>query len=136
MKKSFSENSNAYNEPFLDLPDPEDLVNKAIASNLDSSIFSIDESDIEWCPNILEWVMEPKYLSAESRPFPKQMQWMLQLFEDYCPICSDYDYIQDVPVGSTFDNLIDRVQPLNFGVCPKCKKNRFDFEKGGYFHFP
>jgi len=124
------------NKPILDLPDPEDMVRQAIDADLDASIFSIDESEIEWCPNIVEWVTEPKFLTAANPPFPKQMQWMLQLFEDYCPDCSDYEYIQDVPVGSNFDELIDRVQPLEFGVCPKCGKTRFDFQKDGKFHFP
>jgi len=122
--------------PSLDLPDPEAMVQQAIDADLDASVFSIDESGIEWCPNIVEWVTEPKFLSAENPPFPKQMQWMLQLFEDYCPHCSDYDYIQDVPAGSSFDELLDRVQPLEFGVCPKCRKNKLQFEKEGLFHFP
>jgi hypothetical protein len=112
------------------------MVEQAIEADLDASVFTVDESEIEWCSNVVEWVTEPKFLNASNPPFPKQMQWMLQLFEDYCPVCSDYEYIQDVPVGSTFDELLDRVQPLKFGVCPKCKKNRFDFKALGYFHFP
>lgn len=136
MAKSKKLEFNDPQEATLDLPNPEELVKKAIDANLDSSVFSIDESDIEWCPNIIEWVTEPKFLSAAHPPFPKQMQWMLQLFEDYCPECSDYEYIQDVPVGSTFEELLDRVQPLEFGMCPKCGKNRFDFNEKNLFHFP
>lgn len=52
-----------------------------------------------------------------------------------CPKCSDPKL-----VGNMFDQplpeILDRVQLLNYGICPKCGATKWDLHQQGYFHFP
>jgi len=114
--------------------DVEDLLDKVIKNNLDASIFSrIDESDMKVAPNILEFCIGKKFLNL--KPYPRQIQLMLNLFEDYCPGCSDPKLVKNM-FDQPIVEILDRVQLLNKGKCPKCKKTRNHWYKKGVFTQP
>jgi len=116
-----------------DLMDIEDILDSIIATDYDPSIFSqIDDSDFKKAPNIFEWCVSPEYLGL--KPYPRQLQMMLQLFEDVCVYCSDPMW-KNLQKQSMVE-IQDRVVFLEHGVCPKCKKNRGDMFHDGHYTYP
>jgi intein/homing endonuclease len=87
----------------------------------------VDDRDIPHAPNFVEWCTSPKFLGLDPKPYAKQFQIGIHVFNDWCPRCSDIDYANDIPVDATYDNILEKVQLLNFGVCPKCHANRLNF---------
>jgi hypothetical protein len=119
---------------------PSSLVNQALASDLDPGVFSIlNEKDIAKSPNFLDFCLNKKFLNVV--PYPRQIEAGLTFFEDYCPDCTNPAWIHgDRKNLDLFDQptaeILENVQLLEFGVCPKCSKNRSDFVLAGYFHNP
>jgi len=119
---------------------PSSLISKALASDMDPGVFSVlNEDDIPKAKNFAEFCLGKKFLNVV--PYPRQLQIGLGLFEDHCPSCTNPDWVHgeektldlfDQPISEILDN----VQFLEFGKCPKCGSNRTDFVKKGYFHNP
>ncbi len=115
--------------------DPEDLFDRLVAANMDSSTVSVDEvNDMARPRNVVEWVLDARFLAQE--PYPKQLEVLLAAREDYCPLCSDVKWLRCVPTDARVDDILERAQLLDHGVCPKCKKDRRDFKAQGLFHHP
>jgi len=106
------------------LPDPVAMIDRAISADLDPSIFT--ERAFEIAPNIIEWCRNPEFLGYTGELFPKQLQVLAHFFSDVCYFCSDTDYIHDVPVDASIGDVLDRFTLLQYGVCPKCKRNRLE----------
>jgi hypothetical protein len=117
--------------------DPLALIENSISQGLDPSVVQeIDERDLNWCPNVARWVLDHDYLGAETI-YPLQLQVMLRLFGDVCPYCSDWEfYSKDWDVLMPVGNALDKLQLLEFGVCPKCHTNRTEHYKEGFWFFP
>lgn len=117
--------------------EPWEMFDKFLVNNMDSSVFNlIDESDVKKAPNVVQWFIGREFLGLDiSPPYPKQIQFALELFEDFCPDCSDKRLVQNL-YQQTMDEILDRVVLLEFGVCPKCKKNRGEFVESGIFTYP
>lgn len=117
--------------------DPLQMVEDSINNGFDPSMATeIDERDLNWCPNIWEWIVDPDYLSI-STIYPIQMQVLLRIMGDVCPWCSDWEfYLNDFEVTADLGNIRDRLQLLEFGKCPKCGKTRCDQFEGGLWDFP
>lgn len=104
---------------------PEALMQEAIESDLDPSVFEdMDVRDLVFPKNILDWVIGPDMLDAN--PFPRQLQMMLGLTEEWCPWCSDKKFVADMHTRSdgepwTVNQILERVTLFEHGVCPKCK---------------
>lgn len=119
---------------------PSSLVNQALASDLDPGIFStIDETDVIKAPNFLEFCLSKKFLNVI--PYPRQMEAGMMFFEEYCPECTNPAWVYgDAKDLDLFDqpvsDILENIQMLEFGVCLKCKQNRSDFVKKGYFTNP
>jgi len=138
--------------------DPGDLVDRLMASNLDASFVEVDEfNDLPRAANVVEWILDPRFSNADPEPFPKTLEVLVSLFEDFCPSCSDKDLVRlesiqtkdvfgsvraatrhDVrfPTDIAVGELLDRVQTLEFGVCPKCGTTRQELQRRGLFHNP
>ena len=113
--------------------DPFALIAKTIDSDFDSSIFeTIDDSDLPLAPNWLDFCLNSKYLKL--RPYPKQIKFGLEFFSDYCPDCSDPDIMADL-FDQSIQEILDRVQLLVHGKCPKCHKTRMEFVEENKLHF-
>jgi len=118
---------------FPDDYDPLELINKIIDNDFDISALSlIDESDFTVAPNFLEFCIGKEYLGY--KPWPRQAQIGLEFFADYCPECSDQKLVKNM-FDQPLAEILDRVQLLKHGVCPKCHKTRRDFVKKGLLHY-
>ena len=117
--------------------DPLKLIEDSINSGFDPSMATeIDERDLNWCPNIWQWITDPDYLGINTI-YPIQMQVLLKLMGDVCPWCSDFEfYVKDFDVLADMGNVRDRLQLLEFGKCPKCGKTRCDQFAEGLWLFP
>ena len=117
--------------------DPLKLIEDSINSGFDPAMATeIDERDLNWCPNIWQWITDPDYLGITTI-YPIQMQVLLKLMGDVCPWCSDWEfYLKDFEVTANVGNIRDRLQLLEFGKCPKCGKTRHDQYQAGMWLFP
>jgi len=106
--------------------DPERLISKAVAANIDPSVFEADEGDIQVAENIIDWCVGASYLNSSL--FTRQAEVLIKLFADYCLDCSDPDYLANVPVEGHegMGDFMDRVQLLRDGKCPKCGRSRLE----------
>jgi hypothetical protein len=117
--------------------DPLKMVEDSIKNGFDPSIAQeIDEREIDWCPNIWDWIVDPDYLGITTI-YPIQIQTLLRLMGDVCPYCSDWEfYTQDFDVLLDLGNIRDKITLLEFGKCPKCGKTRLDHYNDKMWHFP
>jgi len=104
------------------LPDPRELIQRAIAADLDTSVFTQENFDVS--KNVIDWCRNPKFLGTKMDLFAKQIQILAHFFSDICFQCSDVDYAYDVPVDASVGETLDRLVLLEHGVCPQCKRNR------------
>ena len=81
----------------------------------------VDDRDIPQAKNFIEWTTGKRFLNIT--PFAKQIQVGLHAFAEWCPNpkCTDENYIFDIPKKHTVDQILERVTPLEWGVCPRCK---------------
>ena len=115
--------------PVSDNYDPFALIEKAVNTDFDSSVFEIiDDSDLPIAPNWLEFCISPKYLNL--KPYPKQIKFGLEFFADYCPDCSDPTIMEEL-FDQPLQEILEKVQLLHHGKCPKCEKNRLEFYEEG-----
>lgn len=86
----------------------------------------IDDSGIPVAKNILEWCTKDKFSMINGeRPYIEQMVWGLITFNEYCPRCTDVEYLFDThKADDTYRKLEKRVAVLENGVCPHCKWGR------------
>lgn len=117
--------------------DPLKMIEDSINNGFDPAMATeIDERDLNWCPNIWQWITDPDYLGITTI-YPIQMQVLLKLMGDVCPYCSDWEfYLKDFEVTMDIGNIRDRIQLLEFGKCPKCGKTRCDQYADGLWLFP
>lgn len=112
--------------------DPAKMMEEAVESDLDPSVFEdMDLRELPRAKNILEWVTGRRFLNTTI--FPRQLQINLAIFEEWCPYCSDRDFVQDFHLSPhqgedgyrrpwTVDEMRSRITMLEHGVCPKCGK--------------
>lgn len=107
--------------------------------------YKIDDSDLPDFKNVYDFVFNERYpLGIEL--FPRQMWMGVMLFSDWCPRCSHpsagkiiphphFDaqgHDQHViPVDGSGRDLVEWVQLLEHGVCPKCSARRSELWKAG-----
>ena len=117
--------------------DPLKMIEDSINNGFDPAMATeIDERDLNWCPNVWQWITDPDYLGITTI-YPIQMQVLLKLMGDVCPWCSDWEfYLKDFEVTMDIGNIRDRIQLLEFGKCPKCGKTRCDQFAEGLWLFP
>ncbi len=111
---------NELNNNFIDL---EALIEGVIESGLDPSFFNVD-IDIPRANNVIEFALSDKFVNGTL--WAKQAEQAVRLLAEWCPKCSDEDFMNDVPVGASMDTFQERVVLLNKGICPKCGKNRIE----------
>ena len=105
---------------------PSSLVDDVVESDLNPNILAnVKNINIEKAGNFHEFITNRNYLNTNL--FGRQIQLGLLLFEDFCPYCSDLDYVNDIYSDEDKKNLLTHVQLLQFGKCPRCGKTRADF---------
>ena len=106
--------------------DIEKIIAEVIKNDLSPSIFNkIDDDDFPLAPNVIDFCIDRDYLGIN--PYPKQFEILLHFFEDGCPYCSNPKYYTKSCHKESLQELLDNIQLLHHGKCPKCKKTRIDF---------
>lgn len=100
----------------------------------------IDTRQLTHAKNYYDFTMNvlsrdaPKY----SVPWARQMWIGLMLFAEVCPCCSDkrvFD-IWNIPKTLEPDRMLKRMTLLHHGVCPKCKRHKWDLiQNHGLRHY-
>lgn len=120
------------------MPDLEVLTSKIISGDLDYTqaieVESKADDLVDWAPNVLAWCADKRFLGM--KPYAKQAEILLHLFEDYCVHCSDVSYLADIPTQDTVEQVMARVALLNFGVCPHCNFDRSVGRASNVFNDP
>lgn len=90
---------------------------------LSRGVSLIDDRDFKQAPNFITFCLD--YL--QIKPFPKQIEEGSFFFGDICFHCSNpaYQNLYDENLGDILDNMVF----LEYGVCPICKRNRFQLMK-------
>jgi len=110
------------------LLDLQSLVDRVISTGLDPSVFDVD-LDVTFAKNVIDFAMNPEFMNMNSL-WAKQAEQAVRLFCEYCPDCSDKDFLDNVPVDAAIGTFRSKVVLLNHGICPDCNKNKHDlFEK-------
>lgn len=109
---------------------------KTIREVVDSKILvprdlRIDDGDIPVAPNIVDWCTQDRFSMINGeRPYIEQIIWGIIAFSEYCPSCSDVEYLfVDHDVRDTYTKLARKVCMLEHGVCPSCGYGRSHFVK-------
>jgi intein/homing endonuclease len=120
-----------HSSPWSDLPpsksrsdafDPVELVDRAIAANLDSAVFQkIDDRHIKRAANFFEFCVGADFLAMDPAPFPRQVQMGLSFFGEWCPRCSKKGFMEQIGVHTTIMEIRSNIVMLQFGICPVCK---------------
>ena len=109
------------------LVDPSQMIDSVIDADLDPSVLDrINDRDMPAAPNVIAWCEGPTFMNGGL--FTKQAEILVRLFADFCPACSDTEYLSAVPIEDRtgMGNFHDRVQLLQHGLCPRCNKNRVE----------
>lgn len=111
----------------------ESLTDRIISANYDPRLFElVNEQDIPKATNPVQFMIDPKFLNISL--FPMQLKISLEYFASFCPDCSDSNYIRNIKVDTPIDEILDRTVFYVNGVCPKCRKNRYEHIKEGKHH--
>lgn len=112
--------------------DPVELLRQVMDNDFDLTVFrQIDESHFPEAPNFLEFVVGREFCNATILPW--QVEANMHLFSEYCPECSDPEYLNEL-FDEPLEEIRDRVTLLQHGVCPKCRKNKLDLFTIGELH--
>lgn len=86
----------------------------------------IDDSGIPVAKNIVEWCTKDKFSMINGeRPYIEQIIWGIISFNEWCPRCTDVEYLFDThKVDDTYRKLERKVAMLENGVCPHCHWGR------------
>lgn len=107
-----------------------DMLQDIVAKDFDYAQEQIDESEFPQAKNFLDWNLGREFCDATLLPW--QIEANMHLFSDYCPDCSNPEYLTDL-FDEAIEEIKDNVQFLEHGVCPKCHKNRLELFTVGEF---
>lgn len=79
--------------------------------------------------SFLEFATDKKFLNIT--PFVSQLVYGTKLFQDYCPNCSDIDYLENFAVDDTIRSFKNKICTFVQERCPNCGKYKIDFVKQG-----
>lgn len=86
----------------------------------------IPEGDFAKAPNFYTWCTSKKFLGI--KPFVPQAMIGTMLFGDWCPDCSDSDYVKfEYAATDSLVKFEKKVCLLEHGKCPSCNKTRLNF---------
>lgn len=103
------------------------LIDQAIEErSLASKDLKFDDSSMPRAKNFLDWCTGKQFLNAD--PYLEQALIGIRLFAEYCPHCSDVEWmhIDNHEPQEGLEGLRQHVVCLEDGVCPKCGRHRAD----------
>lgn len=85
----------------------------------------INDGDIKTAPNFFTWATDSQFAGGAEQPFMRQLEIGSKVYGEVCPRCSDRKWYESkIKVNTTISEFLDRVQLLEYGICPKCKVTR------------
>lgn len=90
----------------------------------------IDDRDLPQAKNFYDFSY--RIIGRDANPpWSRQLWTGAMLFGEICPCCSDKKWLHVENVPKNFDSefLTDKLTFLEHGVCPKCKRNKWDLIK-------
>lgn len=100
---------------------PTQLITDLLNSNWDLGTLELRSHAIDSAANSVDWMTSRRFV--DFTPWPRQIQIAVNLFEDYCPDCSDMNVVQDM-WGLSLNFIKSKVSLLQHGICPQCGKDR------------
>lgn len=132
------ENKKKKKESNLDLENKQTVFQR-ISAILDSDLLTpidtkIDDSSVPAAKNFFQFTTGQKFLNV--KPYLFQMMYIIQLFSEYCPRCSDMQYMNHTAkVDDSLAYFSTKVVCLEHGVCPNCGVRRSELIRNGEIHF-
>lgn len=87
----------------------------------------VPEDDFAKAPNFYRWCVSDKFLN--QKPFVQQALLATKVFAEYCPCCSDIEWMNSAKVDDSLSKFERKVALLEHGVCPYCKRDRLKLYK-------
>lgn len=90
----------------------------------------IDDRDLPQAKNYYDFAY--RIIGKDANPpWARQMWTGLMLFGEVCTACTKPKYMQVDSLAKSFDSefITDKMTILKHGVCPKCKRNKWDLIK-------
>ena len=124
-------------EDFEDMEEAEASMTSMIEAVFASNVpvppdLRIKDSEIPQAKNFYQWATDPEFGWFGLPPFPRQLQVACILHGEYCPHCSDEEWLFDMPVRAPLDEIQERVQMLEMGMCPQCGTGKSTLINEGY----
>lgn len=121
------------------LPNIAKLTRDILDDDLDYTKALVVESNVDqmvdWAPNVLVWCADNRFIG--TKPFPRQAEMLVRLFEEWCPRCSNPRWFKEgFPTAATFEEVERNCAMLEFGVCPHCKFKKGDGRSENIFVDP
>jgi len=102
-------------------------------NNLVAPDIKINDRDFPKAKNFHEFTMGEKFLN--QKPFVMQLAIGVKLFGDYCPRCSDTEWLDnDIKATNSITKFTNKVALLEHGECPYCGHTRQRFYKKHTLH--
>lgn len=96
----------------------------------------VDDSAMPLAKNFYEWVTRDEFAGTVVTPFMEQLIWGIIIFADYCPACSNVEWLYyDHKVDDTFLTFERNVCLFENGVCPACGGRRSTFITNEQLYF-
>ena len=96
----------------------------------------IDDSAMPYAKNIYEWATRDEFAGTVFTPFMEQLLWGVIVFAEWCPRCSDVEWLYyDHKVDDTFLTFERKVCMLEHGICPSCGGRRSEFINAEQLYF-
>jgi intein/homing endonuclease len=116
-------------------------ISKMVRSVIDENALvpkdvKIDDGDLPLAKNFYQWTHDDKFAGTVMCPFLEQLIWGIVVFGEWCPRCSDNEYLFFThKVDDSKSYFLKKVQLLEHGVCPACKSRKSDMVKSGEMPF-
>lgn len=97
----------------------------------------IDDSSMEQAKSFWHWCTDAQFLGEHVSPYLEQALIGIKLFGEYCPRCSDTEWMKDEnhKPQEGLNGIRKHVVALEYGVCPKCGARRAQMIKDGELSF-
>lgn len=96
----------------------------------------IDDGDMPLAKNFYEWVTKDSFAGSVMTPFLEQLVWGIVVYGEWCPRCSDNDWLLNThQAADTFATFEKKVCLLEHGHCPGCGARKSEMVKSGELPF-